>query len=242
MKQQSYKFGRKEYTEKEISEMFKPEKVLQLNRVKTRKNVALEFVEGKKVLDVGCGTGIFSYFLASKGKDVIGIDMLPEHITIANRMYKLPNLQFKVMDAANLNFPDNSFDCVLFLETIEHVDNPVEILKDIYRVLKPGGCLVVSTPNSNSYISILQQMFIKEKRIKWISDEETGSGTEQDHLYSWDVYTLYRLLHRCNFEYTAHKFVGVYGLGPFRKLKLSFLSPLLGRFCAIMVIKVKKRK
>ena len=131
---------------------------------KTREDIAIDLVEGDRILDVGCWRGYTSETLAKRYKEVIGIDLLPKEIEKAKKRVKAKNVRFEVMDACSLKFPDNYFDCALFLEIIEHVENPIKALKEIYRVLKPGGCLVLSTPNAASYLSFGRQLFLNQRK------------------------------------------------------------------------------
>lgn len=98
--------------------------------------------EGKNLLDVGCGRpsdcmsdGAFLSFMGYGS----GID-------IACRSIDFP---FRVGSAENIPFPDKSFDVVTLLEVIEHVKNPESALKEIHRVLKDDGLLVMSTPDNH---------------------------------------------------------------------------------------------
>ncbi len=110
--------------------------------------LAQSLVKGKKVLDAGCGTGYGSAFLATNGaKQVVGVDISPEAVTYAKRNFQASNLIFQVGDCCNLKFPDNSFDGVVALEIIEHLNHYPQFLGEVRRVLKPGGFFLVSTPN-----------------------------------------------------------------------------------------------
>jgi len=99
----------------------------------------------KQVLDVGCMTGYLAHFLQLNGNIVSGVDLLASAINIANQN----NINAQVCDIDNqpLPFGDSIFDVVVFSEVIEHLVDPIFVLNQIYRVLKPGGMLIVSTPN-----------------------------------------------------------------------------------------------
>lgn len=105
-----------------------------------RYSYAIKFLEGK-VLDVGCGTGFGCAMLQKSCEQVIGIDISPDAIKYAKQ-------SFIVGDAQNLPFFDSYFDGIAAMEVIEHVHNPGQTMREIYRVLKPKGVLVISTPNS----------------------------------------------------------------------------------------------
>jgi len=226
-----------------------------INRVKSyydkpapRTIKALQMVEGNKILDLGCGTGDVTYAIAKKtppnGK-VIGIDFLEDSIRMAKKMFVSPNLEFRHGNLEELKFQPASFDCIVLFEVIEHVDNPMLLAKKIHKLLKPGGYFVVSTPNGSSLDAFFQNFKSPHDSIKQINSEKGESGTQTDHLYTWSLPLLYRLLHRSGFHYVKHEFAGV-GF-PFTNIdsKLgtnlsNLFSPLFGRFGMGIILKVRK--
>lgn len=101
--------------------------------------------KGKVVLDAGCGTGELPYLIAKKGaKKVIGVDYSQEAIAVAKRMYNLPNLEYICDDITNIK---GKFDVITTLGTIEHTDDPFAVLKQLKKMLKPKGSLIVTCPN-----------------------------------------------------------------------------------------------
>ncbi len=101
-----------------------------LNKEKIRKG---------KILDIGCGNGRDSIFLAKKGYSVIGIDITPKAIILAKKnKNKVKNLKFIVADAEKLPFKDESFDGVYSIGVF-HCTNLNKSLKEAVRVLKEGG-------------------------------------------------------------------------------------------------------
>ena len=117
-----------------------------------RYRLAEPFVQDAVVLDAGCGCGYGTHYLATCGpKQAIGIDLAPEAIEYARRHWTAPNLHYQTMDATALDFPDEAFDTVVCLEVFEHVPDHWELLDEVRRVLKPGGRVVVSTPNGRIF-------------------------------------------------------------------------------------------
>lgn len=114
-----------------------------------RYEFAARYVEAKRVLDIGCGEGYGSAMLAEKAAHVVGTDCSQEVIEYAAAKYPLPNLEFRCMPAENHAFPDESFDFVVCLELIEHVSDYVTVMAEMRRLLKPGGILILSTPNKD---------------------------------------------------------------------------------------------
>jgi 2-polyprenyl-3-methyl-5-hydroxy-6-metoxy-1,4-benzoquinol methylase len=97
------------------------------------------------ILDVGCGSGINSLLLAQKGHRMHGVDISDAAIT----EYCRHGFEGRVADIEiGLGYGDASFDCVFCSEVIEHMTSPEVLTGEMSRVLKPGGLLVLSTPNS----------------------------------------------------------------------------------------------
>ncbi len=110
-----------------------------------------EYVEpGMKILDLGCGVGRSTVRFKEYGADVIGIDMVPLFIEAAYK--KFPDIDFRVMDASELSFSDNSFDMVCFLnqglDYTHPMENRMKVLKEVVRVLRPGGIFIYTFHNS----------------------------------------------------------------------------------------------
>lgn len=110
-----------------------------------RDKVALAYVTGKRVVDIGCGEGITLEKLVKlyPEKQITGIDSEQENIDICTEQ-RLP-IQFGTV--YNLPFAAVTIDSVLFFEVIEHLDDPNKALQEINRVLKPGGRLILIFPN-----------------------------------------------------------------------------------------------
>lgn len=111
--------------------------------------IAKPYIINKNVLDVGCWSGQFEHLSVGVVNSIVGIDPGKEAIAYAKE--KIPQAKFKVGNALNLKFADKSFEAVIFVEVIEHLPKGAEkkALKEIYRVLKPGGYLILSTPNNH---------------------------------------------------------------------------------------------
>lgn len=106
-----------------------------------------KFVKDKIVLDVACGSGYGSNYLAQFAKKVYGLDKDEETIEENKVKFQRDNLEFLTGYAEQLPFVDKTFDVVVSFETIEHIQDYKEFLKEIKRVLKDDGILIISTPN-----------------------------------------------------------------------------------------------
>ena len=100
--------------------------------------------KSKKILDVGCGTGYFSYKAAKKGADVLGIDFSAEAIEIAQTKYQHSHLKYQQMDVKKIK---DKYDVIVSIGTLEHMDNPLKTLRLFKRRLTKNGCIITTSPN-----------------------------------------------------------------------------------------------
>jgi 2-polyprenyl-6-hydroxyphenyl methylase/3-demethylubiquinone-9 3-methyltransferase len=123
-----------------------------MNMYDTQKRVKVFFeemlkdedLENKMLLDAGCGTGWFSKAACEKGANVFSMDLGEK---LLQKVAEKCNSHRVVGSILEIPFPDNTFDYVISSEVIEHVPEPYKAIHEIYRVLKPGGIMVISTPN-----------------------------------------------------------------------------------------------
>jgi len=101
-----------------------------------------------KILDLGCGSGWTSAFLAKRGYNVVGQDIAEDMIQCANKIKdkeKLDHLEFVISDYEKMNYK-NEFDCVLFYDALHHAVDEALALRMAFQALKPGGSCVTSEP------------------------------------------------------------------------------------------------
>jgi 2-polyprenyl-3-methyl-5-hydroxy-6-metoxy-1,4-benzoquinol methylase len=129
---------------------------------------------GKRVLDAGCGSGYGSHILSEVAESVTGIDIAAEAIECASKNYSRSNLSYLNVDATNTGLPDQSFDMIVSFEVVEHIPDPGAYLSELKRLLKPGGSLVISTPNRLLTSPGSEKPFNPFHVYEWTMDEFKG--------------------------------------------------------------------
>jgi ubiquinone/menaquinone biosynthesis C-methylase UbiE len=98
-------------------------------------------------LDAGCGRGLYTRILIKRAQKVAALDYSEESVnTLKRRLGHLPHLSLHVGSADNLPFEAEQFDLVLHCEVLEHIENDRKVLSELFRVLQPGGRLIISVP------------------------------------------------------------------------------------------------
>ena len=140
-------------------ESFADEFDSKMNMYDTNKRVHVFFNEfltkdelkDKSLLDAGCGTGWFSKAAFDRGAKVTSMDLGENLLAQVAKKCQSQKIVGSILD---IPFPENTFDYVVSSEVIEHTPEPFKALSEIYRVLKPGGVMVISTPNKFWYWSL----------------------------------------------------------------------------------------
>lgn len=108
--------------------------------------------DGSSVLDIGCGAGTISLYVAHLGKNVTGLDISDKAIKEAKKSAKslgLKNIKFEVMDFP-YQIPKGSYDLIFCFEVLEHLKDDELALKEIHKLLKRNGSLIISVPSENA--------------------------------------------------------------------------------------------
>ena len=195
-----------------------------------------EYNPTAKLLDIGCSTGARTLDIAEKigTQDITGIDAkdvnAPFHVVKQNIDKGLP-------------FPDGTFDVVIAHHIIEHVSDTDLLVSESYRVLKPGGYIMVGTPNLASGKTIMALLldrqphdtfisdhFIIGSRLRDESDWEESKGYMHRRMFTLDGLTQLLIHYGFKIEYT--KKIG-YGRFPFGKV-------LMGKYAANLIVKARK--
>ena len=127
--------------------------------------LAARWCVNKRTLDAACGEGYGSAMLSMSATSVEGVDISQQAIRHAKQRYgHLPGVEFQVADCTKLPFGDEEFDRVVSFETLEHLAEHDELLAEFKRVLKPEGCLILSSPDKATYSD--EQNTVNEYHVK----------------------------------------------------------------------------
>lgn len=110
----------------------------------------ISHLQGRNILDMGCGIGVNTNFLANKGFNVIGIDASKKMLDNAQKLY--PNLTFEKQDIRQTTYPNCSFDGIVLAYVIEHFNDEglLQLRDEITRLLRKGGFLFITSHEGNS--------------------------------------------------------------------------------------------
>lgn len=108
------------------------------------------YIEDKKVLDFGCGSGYGTHMLSPYCRDITGVDISPDAIRFAAASYKNANLTYRQIEdiqTTPLPYPNSHFDVVISFQVLEHIEQDLKYLSEVKRVLKKDGTLIIATPD-----------------------------------------------------------------------------------------------
>ena len=165
----------------------------------SRKAVAILLIRsGERALDVGCHDGVFGKLLLKRGyfSEVYGVDLDEPCLQIA-RENGLVATRLDLNDG-RLPYPDCYFDTVTCLDVMEHLIYPLSVLKEIHRVLKENGNVIVSTPNVGCGYHVIRLLLGKPLRTSFGEDREDWNQPDGGHLHYYTFFDLRRTLnHAC---------------------------------------------
>ncbi|MEO7993139.1 MAG: class I SAM-dependent methyltransferase [bacterium] len=108
--------------------------------------------DGAKVLDLACGAGYGTQMLAQAGWDALGVDVSGEAVAWASHTFgATPHLAYQVADVGATGLPAATYAGIVAFEILEHLHEPLPLLREIHRLLAPGGIALVSTPNREAH-------------------------------------------------------------------------------------------
>lgn len=154
-----------------------------------------------RILDIGCGNGSLSHFIAQHGYEVVGIEESESGIELANRSF--PDCRFIQGSIYNLPYQElgEKFDIVIATEVIEHLFYPKELLKNAKKCLKPSGRLILTTP----YHGYLKNLALA---VSGKMDKHYTSLWDGGHIKFFSVATMNHLLTSENYTNIKFTFSG----------------------------------
>jgi len=171
----------------------------------------------KRILDVGCGKAWVAEMFCPTAGEVISMDISYTNVGKALEKYPFKNHFGVVADAFNLPFRENSFDCIVASEIIEHVVHPDKFIENLIRILKPGGILLVTTP-------------YKEKLHYNLCIHCNKLTPDHAHIHSFDENKLAGLYTKSDVSFAYKTFVNKVLMHLRTHIFLHFLSFKLWRF------------
>jgi len=145
--------------------------------------------DGGRILDVATGKGVFLKEVTDLLKSfdhAVGIDQSEKHIAEARKEHESDKIKFKVMDAYNLDFDDNSFDMVTVANSLHHFNDPQKIVWEMYRVLKPGGLFLVYEMVHDSQT---EEQLTHVYMHHWWAEIDTATGIVHNPTFDRDELT-----------------------------------------------------
>jgi ubiquinone/menaquinone biosynthesis C-methylase UbiE len=114
----------------------------------------------KKILEIGCGNGVGTKLINEffKPSEFIATEFDPRLVEVARIKNKDSNINVEAGDATNLRFMDNEFDAVIGLSVIHHIPNWRECVKELHRIIKPNGLLIIKELSIETFESLLGRL------------------------------------------------------------------------------------
>jgi len=162
------------------------------------------WARGKRVLDVGCAQGNFSLALAEGGYAVVPMDLRPSFLRYLRLKYERGQICCVSASIETFPFRPNTFDVVLLGEVIEHVAYPERLLRDLARLLAPGGVLVLTTPNGERFHTGLPTLGDVTNRGQLVARQFRPDA--DGHLFLLTRGELVTLIENAGLEVASHEF------------------------------------
>jgi 2-polyprenyl-3-methyl-5-hydroxy-6-metoxy-1,4-benzoquinol methylase len=150
-------------------------------------DILKQFIPHGKLLDVGCSLGLFLGQAAKWGYDVLGLEPSQKAVLFAKNTFGIEVLPLTFEES---NFEDDSFDIITLLDVIEHQLDPLPMVYELYRILRPNGVLLIETPNNDCvYARLYRLQNGLNNLLRTISgqvwDKPWGGYYAYDHEHKW---------------------------------------------------------
>jgi 2-polyprenyl-3-methyl-5-hydroxy-6-metoxy-1,4-benzoquinol methylase len=167
-----------------------------------RLKIVKRFCKSGKLLDVGTGDGLFLKIAKTANFNICGTEISAAAVRAAKNLY---GLDIHLTELENADFEENSFDVITIWHVIEHVKNPVEVLKKAYSLSKRGAVVFVATPNLEKYVSRTLYRLKSHKPYPFYSPKG------EQHLFHFTPSTLEMIIKKAGFNiiYTGVDLAGI---------------------------------
>ena len=177
-----------EYYAPWLKDQMRPRKIMWKRRLKKLEKIA----RPGRILDVGCGCGLFLDEAKKGGWEVSGVEISRYGVEYAKKVFGIDVFHGQMRQA---RFPASHFDVITFWHSIEHTTDPLAHLREAARVLKPGGVVVVAVPNIQNYIVKIAYKAVKRKPLKYFERND-----REIHIYHFSMRTMALMLKKAGFE------------------------------------------
>ncbi len=156
-----------------------------------RMRVVKKFCRSGRLLDVGTGDGLFLKIASSSNFEISGTEISPAAVKAAKDLY---GLNIHLTEIEDSDFEKDYFDVVTLWHVIEHVQAPLLVFKAAHKLLKPGGVIIVATPNLDKYLSRFIYRLLHRQPYPFYSPRG------EQHLFHFTQDTLERMINRAGFR------------------------------------------
>lgn len=127
-----------------------------------------------RIIDVGCGSGVVSEFLAKSGAEVLGIDGNADAISFASEKFQRQNLSFRKGLVDSQFEAEEPFDKIYCLEVLEHIyyDQGRQMLANFHRALRPEGAVFLTTPNYRSFWPLIEWLLDRSRLVPHLAQDQ----------------------------------------------------------------------
>lgn len=146
-----------------------------------------------RILDVGSGRGVFLKMCNDEGWFVSGVEVDPSLVDFTKREYDI-QISNNTLDKSN--FPNDYFDVVTFINVLEHCHYPTSIFNEAYKILRPGGAVLIRTPNAALHVNS-KRVFSK---LYWLTRRIKSLDYSVIYIYSYDRVTINNFLSKNGFS------------------------------------------
>ena len=148
-----------------------------------------------RILDIGSGEGFFLNLCLANGWEVFGVEVNSELVKFTEEMFGIKVFDGPLEDA---RFPENHFDVVTFWNVLEHLSAPDTALRETYRILRPGGCILVRFPNATFHVNC-RRLFVNAYKF-WKGIKRFHYSVI--HSYSFNLSTISKYLRNAGFRFS----------------------------------------